>query len=141
MKNTFFSLLFVIFFSSFCTQKSMALSPKGKAFLFLTMQGTAAGALLGAASIPLFDTEPKSIFVGASLGLYTGILFGAYVIWSHSANDYDSQYYEDDGYGDQPEDGGSYYEEDPQRFSLNFYDKRLKKQTAPVYFNLVKMTF
>ncbi len=128
------------------SQPAKAMSPKTKAFMFLTLQGAGAGALLGAASIPLFDTDSKAIFQGASLGLYAGILFGGYVLWSHGArnsSNYGQQddYYDDgNGYGS-GEDDGYFDEEQTQRSSLDFYDTKKGSYSAPFYMNLVHYTF
>lgn len=58
------------------------MSPKTRAFLVVTGYSTAGGALLGLASMA-FDGEPRNIAQGASLGLYAGILFASYIIYSH----------------------------------------------------------
>ena len=64
-------------------QSSSALDPKTKAFLIICGYGTVGGALLGLASMA-FGQESRSIAQGASIGLYAGILFGAYVIYTHN---------------------------------------------------------
>ena len=64
------------------TQKAQAMDAKGKAFLIICGYGTVGGALLGFASMA-FGSNSRAIAQGASLGLYTGIGFGAYVIASH----------------------------------------------------------
>jgi hypothetical protein len=51
----------------------------GKAAIF----GAAGGLIVGAAS-QVFKRKAKNIFVFGSLGLYSGILLGIYVISSHS---------------------------------------------------------
>lgn len=53
-----------------------------KALGTMAMYGTVGGALLGTASLA-FGTNGRSPAVGASLGLYAGILFGTYVVASH----------------------------------------------------------
>lgn len=64
-------------------QSAGALDPKTKAFLIICGYGTVGGALLGLASMA-FGQESRAIAQGASLGLYSGILFGAYVIYTHN---------------------------------------------------------
>lgn len=65
-------------------QKAHAQIPaKAKAFLTIVGYGTAGGALLGAASMA-FGTSPRAIAQGASIGLYAGIAFGAYVLFAVS---------------------------------------------------------
>lgn len=58
------------------------MSPKTKAFLVICTYGTVGGSLLGFASMA-FGTNSRAIAQGASLGLYAGIAFGAYVVNSH----------------------------------------------------------
>ena len=75
-------LLFLIMLSVQPFQKANAMDAKGKAFLIICTYGTVGGALLGFASMA-FGTNSRAIAQGASLGLYAGIGFGAYVISSH----------------------------------------------------------
>ncbi len=60
-----------------------AMDPKTKAFLIICGYGAVGGALLGLASMA-FGQESRAIAQGASIGLYGGILFGAYVIYTHN---------------------------------------------------------
>lgn len=53
-----------------------------KALGTMALYGTVGGALLGTASLA-FGTSGRAPAVGASLGLYAGILFGSYVVASH----------------------------------------------------------
>lgn len=78
------------------------LDPKTKAFLVICGYGTTGGALLGLASMA-FGQDSKAIAQGASLGLYAGILFGAYVIYTHNQelNQTDEPYEENAPY-DEP---------------------------------------
>lgn len=59
-----------------------AMSAKSKAFMVMCAYGTVGGALLGFASMA-YGTNTRAIAQGASLGLYTGIIFGGYIIMSH----------------------------------------------------------
>jgi len=83
-----------------------------KALGTMALYGTAGGALLGAASLA-FGTSGRAIAQGASLGLYAGIIFGTYVVVSHSMKK--SRYNNpqpappSDNY--YPEDGQSPYQE------------------------------
>ena len=56
---------------------------KMKALGMIALYGTIGGALLGTASLA-FGTKPRAIFQGASLGLYAGLIFGSYIVISHS---------------------------------------------------------
>lgn len=59
------------------------MNPKAKAMIAVSAYGATGGALLGFASMA-FGAPSKTIFKGASLGLYAGILFGAYILASHA---------------------------------------------------------
>jgi len=54
-----------------------------KALSSMALYGTVGGALLGTASLA-FGTSGRSIAIGASLGLYAGIIFGSYIVISHA---------------------------------------------------------
>lgn len=54
-----------------------------KALGTMAMYGTVGGALLGTASMA-FGASSRAIAQGASLGLYAGIIFGTYIVISHS---------------------------------------------------------
>lgn len=81
MKKLILSV-FILVALTIPTQKAKAMDPKGKAFMIICTYGTVGGALLGFASMA-FGTSSRAIAQGASLGLYAGIGFGAYVISSH----------------------------------------------------------
>lgn len=55
---------------------------KTRAILRIACYGTVGGALLGVASLA-FTPKIRSIPVGASLGLYSGLLFGGYIMMIH----------------------------------------------------------
>ena len=164
---------FVIIFAV-CTlimapvKKSHALDAKSKAFLIMCTYGTVGGALLGFASMA-FGTNSRAIAQGASLGLYAGIAFGSYVIFSHgqkqAPGSLEGEYYEDP-YGPEPlppiDGGGTGFDsnipEDSsggggffgQRFEpveqSDFYQYRLKDASArsfnmPLYINFYNAQF
>jgi hypothetical protein len=79
---------------------SAGLPPKAKAFMIVCGYGTVGGALLGFASLA-FGKKPRAIAQGASLGLYAGIIFGAYIVLSYEQPAFDQGPYYDD-YGDDP---------------------------------------
>ncbi len=81
MKKILSLVLFIIIFA-LPSHKAHALDPKVKAFAIITTYGTVGGALLGFASLA-FQDNSRVVAQGASLGLYAGIAFGAYVITSH----------------------------------------------------------
>ena len=63
--------------------KVHAMDARAKALGSMALYGTVGGALLGAASLA-FGTNGRAVAQGASLGLYGGIIFGSYVVISHS---------------------------------------------------------
>lgn len=82
--------LFIIFLLcfSFAFQTSAVgaatneIHPKVKALGVVTTYGFVGGLLLGTAMLA-FNARGRTPFVGASLGLYGGLIFGSYVILSH----------------------------------------------------------
>lgn len=89
MKKVFAVYLIVLglFFNTCNVQaqqtSTSAMDPKTKAFLIICGYGAVGGGLLGLASMA-FGQDSRAIAQGASLGLYGGILFGAYVIYTHN---------------------------------------------------------
>lgn len=67
-----------------------AVDPKVKAILTMAAYGTVGGGLLGTASLA-FGTGGRSPFIGMSLGLYAGLIFGSYVVVSHKLQKYREQ--------------------------------------------------
>jgi hypothetical protein len=93
MKKLLISL--VLLFSLITPSKSAhAIDPKAKAFMIMTAYGTVSGALLGFATLA-FGSNSRAIAQGASLGLYAGILFGAYVVNSHNNGQQPVEEYEE----------------------------------------------
>ena len=66
----------------FTQSVSADMDPKVKAISSMAIYGTVGGALLGAAALA-FDADGRSVAVGASVGLYLGLIFGGYVIGTH----------------------------------------------------------
>lgn len=95
-------LLFIISFTLITPNKANALEPKAKAFMVMATYGTVGGALLGFASMA-FGGKSRSIAQGASLGLYAGIIFGAYVISSYNTKSQPS-------YNPEPSEPPPYYD-------------------------------
>ncbi len=52
--------------------------------------GAGGGALLGLASMA-FGSKPITIAQGASLGLYAGLIFGSYIVFTHNSANYQNQ--------------------------------------------------
>ncbi len=74
----------LLFVASFQLPAWAEMDPKVKVVSSMAVYGAVGGAFLGTASLA-FGTEVRTIFVGASLGLYAGILFGSYIVLSYTA--------------------------------------------------------
>jgi hypothetical protein len=103
---------------------------KAKAILTMAGYGAAGGALLGFATMAFGNTS-RAISQGASLGLYAGLIFGAYVLVSHHQKQMGS--YQDDSspyqkssdvYGDEydSEEGGD-ADQDSNSRRGGFFDR------------------
>jgi hypothetical protein len=60
-----------------------------KAFVLTSTYGVIAGALTGLASLAFYQTasdHTRNVAIGASVGLYTGILLGAYIVYGPMLN-------------------------------------------------------
>ncbi|MFN8370811.1 MAG: hypothetical protein U0T83_09345 [Bacteriovoracaceae bacterium] len=69
---------------------SYAISPKIKALITMAGYGAGGGALLGLASMA-FGSKPITIAQGASLGLYAGLIFGSYIVFTYNSQSYLNQ--------------------------------------------------
>lgn len=119
-----------------------AIDPKLKVVATMSGYGVVGGALLGTASLA-FGASGRAIAKGASLGLYAGLLFGAYVITSYElkkrgyGNDSKVEDYYPESSGPYENSSGSYniklddlklvsddIKKDPKKdplFSMNFF--------------------
>tara|TARA_B100000925_G_scaffold291317_1_gene278939 strand:- start:3361 stop:3777 length:417 start_codon:yes stop_codon:yes gene_type:complete len=85
--------------------KAFELDPRVKTFLIMNAYGAVGGLLLGTATLA-FDAPGRAPFIGASLGLYAGLIFGSYVVVTHKIEEdrrlNPQNYMEDEsgGYGD-----------------------------------------
>lgn len=77
-------------------RQTHAMDPRAKAVLTMAAYGTAGGALLGTASLA-FGAKGRAVAIGASLGLYAGLIFGTYIVVNHRMQHYryDENYYPD----------------------------------------------
>jgi len=123
------------------------IDPRVKMVGKVALYGTAGGALLGLASLA-FDGKGRNIARGASLGLYAGIIFGAYVIVSHyqlmNPSPIEPGSYGDDADSPYSEDEQLWRQMEEQRF--DFSEKRrnrksLKIKDIPIYLNVLKFRF
>lgn len=72
----------IILSFSFMSLTSWAIDPKLKVVAESAGYGVVAGTLLGTATLA-FGGKGRNIAKGASLGLYAGLIFGAYVVTSY----------------------------------------------------------
>lgn len=145
------------------SKQALALEPKAKAFAIICTYGTVGGALLGFASMA-FGTDSRVIAQGASLGLYAGIAFGAYVLTTHRTGGrpviqeryqepqgpppgYNPTFGGDGGFGapvPQEEPGGFFGQrglEINEREFSSFKRKKGRVESLPIYFNLMSVRF
>lgn len=116
MMTMYRKLLLIPLFVTFLLVSSLpnnayALNPKVKVLLSTGSYGAIGGTLLGAATLA-FGTSGRTVAQGASIGLWSGLLFGSYIILSHMAvqNNADESvvpYGGDSPYETGPEEGGS----------------------------------
>lgn len=74
--------IFVLSLTLLMTSNAYSADPRLKVVATMAGYGVVGGALLGTASLA-FGANGRSIAKGASLGLYAGLLFGAYVVTSY----------------------------------------------------------
>jgi hypothetical protein len=165
MKNTFCTLLVVLFtFTMVRPNEAQAEIPaKAKAFLTIAGYGAAGGAMLGAASIA-FGASSRAIPQGASLGLYAGIIFGSYVLVSHhnkrygtyddnaspyleSSDIYGDEYQSDEGGAAEGDEEGGFFnrfkviQEKFQAQAFTLGDKKRGGNLPPLYMPLLQYSF
>ncbi len=81
VKKLFLITLFIsTTFTSFQAKADM--DPRVKIVALNAGYGTVGGALLGTAAMA-FGSSGRSVAIGASLGLYAGLIFGGYIVGSH----------------------------------------------------------
>ncbi len=74
--------IFILSFTILISSNAYSADPRLKVVATMAGYGVVGGALLGTASLA-FGANGRSIAKGASLGLYAGLLFGAYVVTSY----------------------------------------------------------
>jgi hypothetical protein len=128
--------IFILSFTVLISSTAYSADPRLKVVATMAGYGVVGGALLGTASLA-FGANGRSIAKGASLGLYAGLLFGAYVVTSYElkkrgyGNDSREDYYPDSS---SPYEGrGSSIElpklNDYELVSYQRYDKPNKDMT------------
>lgn len=106
MKNLFKIVILVCSLLTVSVRAEM--DPKAKAVGTMALYGTVGGTLLGTASLA-FGAKGRSIAIGASLGLYAGLIFGGYVVGTHALKS--KGYFKEKPEDYYPDTNGSPYEE------------------------------
>ena len=158
--KSFLNIVLVLLILSSTIQSAQAeMDPRMKALGKVALYGTVGGALLGVATLAFYNTEVsgRNVAVGASVGLYLGLIFGGYIIYAHyrRRNPYsEPAQYPSDGSSPYTEEGG----QSPQFWnpaSIKSQDLKLHLQThrennpfgkqkiddVPIYFDLLKYSF
>lgn len=152
-------LVLSLFFGA--SKPAYAVDPRLKALGTVALYGTVGGALLGVASLA-FGASGRAVAKGASLGLYAGLLFGGYIVYSHYLRtrkqqadggvypeDAESPYNEYEGEGEYGEAEEPAQRWNPNLFHQKLFDKGLERIKggqvspieAPVQFQLIKIEF
>ncbi len=111
---------------------SWSMDPKLKVVAESAGYGVVAGTLLGTATLA-FGGEGRNIAKGASLGLYAGLIFGAYVITSYEMKKR--------GWGEE-KNSEDYYPEDSAKFDnsvineLYAISRKEKEQQKAILFQI-----
>lgn len=156
MRKFISAVLVITFISLVPMQSAKAEIPaRAKAAMTIIGYGTAGGALVGAATMA-FGTSTRAVAQGASLGLYAGIIFSAYVLFSHGnrgrgSYDRDNTIYREsnDIYGDEynSEEGGggdsgqSGFFNRFESMHSKFQTKKKGAQLPPIHVNIFQMSF
>lgn len=98
--------IFILSLTLLVSTNTYAADPRLKVVATMAGYGIVGGALLGTASLA-FGTSGRSVAKGASLGLYAGLLFGAYVVTSYELK---KRGYGNEGRDDYYPDSSSQYE-------------------------------
>ncbi len=140
MKKFITTLSVILIFTTQSVRAEM--DPKIKAIGTMAVYGTVGGTLLGTASLA-FGAKGRSVAIGASLGLYAGLLFGAYVVGTHTLKSRGYQKADPENYYPDtqsspyetpvPESNNEYQNPDNYEGSLDLTPLEKQKQ-GPVYF-------
>ena len=132
-----------MFLSLLPSAPAKAMDSKAQVMLTAVGYGAVGGAALGVASLA-FGGKPRSIAQGASLGLYAGILFGAYVVLGHQnrgrgmIEDYERYGERDEYYPERGTGEGEYLDID----QLRFWESPLNENRSPHFqVELLHLTF
>lgn len=122
----------ILFIFTLVSFNSWSMDPKLKVVAESAGYGVVAGTLLGTATLA-FGGEGRNIAKGASLGLYAGLIFGAYVITSYEMKKR--------GWGEE-KNSEDYYPEDSAKFDnsvineLYAISRKEKEQQKAILFQI-----
>ena len=131
-------LILLTFFTTILLQNAYSADAKFRTLAVTSAYGTVGGLLLGTASLA-FGTSGRAVAKGASLGLYAGILFGGYIIVSHSlrSGEWDRYFENNHNIPSSPYDNTNYYD-----FNYSNIESSKKKDSiTQFYMNMVNYTF
>ena len=138
LKNLGLCLLLTFIISA--PAKSFEVDPRVKTFLVMNAYGAVGGFLLGSATLA-FDAPGRAPFIGASLGLYAGLLFGGYVVVSHHI-DQDKKLNPQDYIDEVGDDEGGYGDLPNQMINERVNPLSGRPRDVPLfYLNLIKYSF
>lgn len=108
--------------------------PRLKMMLTMAGYGAVGGALLGTASLA-FDSKPRAVAKGASLGLYAGILLGGYILVNYEMKKrgigIDRDYYPNTS--DYYEDNHVHVSEGPEAYNLASIEQKKDPRKDPLF--------
>ncbi len=152
-KKLLVSLFVISVGIGFVNNARAELDARARAMVLVTSYGVGGGTLLGLASMA-FGTKWRAVAVGASLGLYTGLIFGTYIVISHEYMKTGGDVYPDSGDGPYGDEEGDEYEGDvgapTAEYSRSFMQNTVKtallssvkeKEKNAIYINLVRIQF
>ena len=119
-------LIVVLLTLIFSGSSAWALNPKVKAVGLNAVYGSVGGALLGVSTLA-FGAKGRVVAKGASLGLYFGLAFGAYVVMTHGrrySDDVDNRHHVPGN--NLQEGGGGFFRFKGSRDDISNYGNPLK---------------
>lgn len=125
-----------------CCFPSLAKADTGREFLLSCTYGVLAGALVGAATLAVEDNPDEKLHRvarGASLGLYTGILLGLYVVYVVPAQiEAEEEQKLEDVQSVEPEDYGHLHRYYPPKLTVYPVIEQNKVTGAALNFNIIR---
>ena len=155
LRRIFTALFLTVILCSTSANSRTQFDPRIKVISVVTVYSIVGGTLLGLAAIN-FGASRRAPFIGASLGLYGGLVFGSYLVIGHMYKRYkrsnqvpDDNYYYDTnsiyedvgGGGGGGADVGDIYEYRRRLNPVIFGRKKYRNRHPSVYIHLFKIQF